>query len=146
MHLTLFTDYALRTLIFLAVDPGRRVSIAEITGAYGISENHLTKVVHRLGQSGLIMTTRGRNGGIELGRPAGEIGLGDVVRAMEPSLALVGCQAGEPCAIQGPCALQGVMDQARDAVLEVLDRHTLADVASPRHRGLRARLGMAASG
>ena len=72
----------------------------------------MIKVVHHLSQAGLIETIRGRNGGMRLARPASDIGLGDVVRATEPSLALVECQAGEPCAIGGVCRLQGIMDEA----------------------------------
>ncbi len=142
MHLTRFTDYGLRTLIYLALRREGLASIAEISGAYRISENHMIKVVHHLGHAGLIETTRGRNGGIKLARPAAEIGLGDVVRASEPSLALVECQAGEPCAIGGLCRLQDIMDEARDAMLAVLDRYNLADVAEPASEALRRRLGI----
>lgn len=141
MHLTRFTDYGLRTLIYLALRPGELASIAEISAAYRISENHMIKVVHHLGQAGLIETVRGRNGGIKLARPASDIRLGDVVRASEPSLALVECQAGEACSIGGICRLQGVMDEALEAMLAVLDRHSLVDVADPASQ-LRRRLGM----
>jgi Rrf2 family nitric oxide-sensitive transcriptional repressor len=142
MHLTRFTDYGLRTLIYLALRPDELASIAEIAGAYGISENHMVKVVHHLGQAGLVETIRGRNGGIRLARAAAEIGLGDVVRASEPSLALVECQAGEPCAIGGLCSLQGIMDEALAAMLAVLDGYSLADVAGPASEALRRRLGI----
>jgi Rrf2 family transcriptional regulator, nitric oxide-sensitive transcriptional repressor len=142
MHLTRFTDYGLRTLIYLALRPDGLASIAEIARAYGISENHMVKVVHHLGQAGLIETMRGRNGGIRLARPAADIGLGDVVRASEPSLALVECQAGEPCAIGGLCRLQSVMDEALEALLGVLDRYSLADVVAPDSQALRSRLGI----
>ncbi len=142
MHLTRFTDYGLRTLIYLALRPDHRASIAEISGAYRVSENHMVKVVHHLGQARLIETMRGRNGGIRLARPAADIGLGDVVRAMEPSLALVACQAGEPCAIGGLCRLQDIMDETQKAMLAVLDGYTLADVAGPANQALRRRLGV----
>jgi Rrf2 family transcriptional regulator, nitric oxide-sensitive transcriptional repressor len=142
MHLTRFTDYGLRTLIYLALRPDALASIAEIAGAYGISENHMVKVVHRLGQSGLIETIRGRNGGIRLARAAAEIGLGAVVRASEPSLALVECQAEQACAIGGLCSLQGIMDEALAAMLAVLDGYSLADVAGPANAALRRRLGI----
>lgn len=142
MHLTRFTDYGLRTLIYLALRPDDLSSIAEIAGAYGISENHMVKVVHRLGQAGLVETIRGRNGGIRLARAAADIGLGDVVRLSEPSLALVECQAGESCAIGGLCSLQGIMDEALGAMLAVLDGYSLADVAGPESDALRRRLGI----
>ncbi len=140
MHLTRFTDYGLRTLIYLALRPDGLASIAEISAAYGISENHMIKVVHHLGQARLIETIRGRNGGLRLARPAAEVGLGDVVRASEPSLALVECQAGQACSIGGLCRLQGIMDEALEAMLAVLDRYSLADVIGPDGQALRNRL------
>jgi Rrf2 family nitric oxide-sensitive transcriptional repressor len=142
MHLTRFTDYGLRTLIFLALAPERLASIAEIATAYDISESHMTKVVHALGQAGLVETLRGRGGGLRLARPAAEIGIGAVVRNMEPELALVECQAGHACAIGGMCRLQTILDEAQNALLAVLDKYTLADIASPNSRGLARRLGV----
>ena len=106
----------------------------------------MVKVVHHLGQTGLIETIRGRHGGIRLARPPADIGLGDVVRASEPSLALVECQAGEACAIGGPCRLQGIMDEALEAMLAVLDRYSLADVIGPGAQALRQRLGISRPG
>ncbi|HQT61637.1 MULTISPECIES: Rrf2 family transcriptional regulator [unclassified Acidiphilium] len=143
MHLTMFTDYGLRALIFLALRPDDHASIPEVASAYGISENHLTKVAHALGQKGLVETIRGRNGGMRLARPAERIGLGEVVRAMEPSLALVTCQEGGACAIGGCCGLHGVMNEAQAALLAVFDRYTLADVVTPGDARLLARLGIA---
>lgn len=141
MRLTRFTDYGLRTLIYLAVRPDSLASIADIATAYAISESHMTKVIHALGKAGLIETLRGRNGGLRLARPAAEIGLGDVVRATEPEIALVECQAGEYCAIGDVCRLRSIMDEAAGALLGVLDCYTVADVAGPRSRALLRRLG-----
>ena len=135
MQLTRYSDYALRALIHLGVNQGRRCTIAEIAGAYGISENHLTKVVHRLGREGFVATTRGRNGGLELAMPAGEIVVGAVFRATEADFDLVECFAhGErnACRISGPCVLTHVLETALDAFLDVLDRHTLQDLLRPR--------------
>ncbi len=140
MHLTRFTDFGLRTLIYLALQPEKLGQIAEIAGAYEISESHMTKVVHRLGQAGLIETLRGRNGGIRLARPAAEIGLGDVVRALEPELALVECQAGNFCVIGGLCRLQSIVNEAQEAMLAVMDRYKLSDIAGPDSRALKRRL------
>ncbi|HEX8373704.1 MAG TPA: Rrf2 family transcriptional regulator [Geminicoccaceae bacterium] len=128
MRLTRFTDYALRTLIYVGLQEPRQSSIAGIATAYGISETHLVKVVHRLGQLGLIRTTRGRGGGLRLGRPAGEITVGAVVRQTEEDLALVECFAAGPCAITAPCRLRHVLGEALAAFLAVLDRCTLADL------------------
>ncbi|AWN39534.1 Rrf2 family transcriptional regulator [Methylobacterium durans] len=128
MRLTLFTDYALRTLIYVASHEPRQSSIAEIARAYGISESHLVKVVHQLGRLGLIRTTRGRGGGIRLGQPPSEITVGAVVRQTEEDLALVECFAGGGCAITAPCRLRRVFGEALAAFLAVLDRYTLADL------------------
>ncbi|MGD0472355.1 MAG: Rrf2 family transcriptional regulator [Candidatus Velthaea sp.] len=146
MQLTRFSDYGLRTLIYLALRPDRLASIEEVATAYGISENHMTKVVHHLGQAGLIETLRGRNGGMRLARAANAIGIGDVVRATEPRIALVECQAGQSCVIKGACSLQTIMDEAQAATLGVLDRYTLADVAGSNTRSLARRLGIARQG
>lgn len=90
MRLTLYTDYAFRSLIYLETQKDRLVSIGEIARVYGISENHLVKVVHRLGRHGFIKTLRGRNGGLRLGKNSEDIYLGDIVRCTEDDLALVG--------------------------------------------------------
>ena len=128
MRLTRYTDYSLRTLIYLGLNEPQKSSIAEIARAYGISESHLIKVVHQLGRSGFIRTSRGRGGGLRLGRPAAEITVGSVVRDTEEDLALVECFAGESCAITAPCRLRRVLGEALAAFLGVLDHYTLADL------------------
>jgi Rrf2 family nitric oxide-sensitive transcriptional repressor len=146
MKLTAFTDYTLRTLIYLAVNDGRSTTIAEIAAAYRISDAHMMKIVHQLGVAGDIETTRGRNGGIRLGQSAADINLGAVVRRTETDMALVPC-FGDPesCAISSACLLKGVLDEALSMFLTVLDRYTLADLITPRPR-LAALLGGAAAG
>ena len=128
MRLTRFTDYALRTLIYVGLNEPRQSSIAEIAQAYGISENHLMKVVHRLGRLGLIRTIRGRGGGLRLGRPAAEIGVGAVVRQTEDDLALVECFGSGACAIAAPCRLRRALGEALSAFLAVLDQDNLGDL------------------
>ena len=130
MQLTAYTDYALRVLMYLAVYDDRLVTIAEMTTAYGISKNHLMKVVHHLGQLGLITTTRGRNGGIELAHPPHTIWLGDVVRQTEPHFHLVECfnEAINRCPITPACGLASVISEAHEAFLVALDRYSLADI------------------
>ncbi|GGJ42086.1 Rrf2 family transcriptional regulator [Neoroseomonas lacus] len=143
MRLTVLTDYSLRMLIHLAVKPGGRATIAEVATAYGISEAHLMKVAHLLGQSGHVSTVRGRGGGLALGRPATEITVGDVVRQMEPDMAVVPCLAGGSCAILPACRLKRTMHEARAAFLTVLDRTSIADLAQPEGQ-LQELLGIAA--
>ena len=134
MQLTRYSDYSLRALIYLGLNAHRRCTTREIAEAYGISENHLMKLIHRLGQEGFIATTRGRNGGVELAMPASEINLGEVFRATEGNFDLVECFAtGErnTCPIAGPCLLTHVLETALQAFLDVLDRHTLEDLLRP---------------
>lgn len=136
MRLTKHTDYALRVLLFAASHPDRHVSSEEISEAFGISPNHLVKVVHRLGKSGFVAIRRGRTGGLSLARPPEEIRLGDVVAATEPDFFAVECFDREhnTCALAPACALIPPLRQAMAAFLAELSRHTLADVAGARHR------------
>jgi Rrf2 family nitric oxide-sensitive transcriptional repressor len=132
MRLTIYTDYTLRTLMYLAARPERVATIAEIAQAYGISKAHLTKVAHQLGVSGEIETTRGRNGGLQLCLPAEGINLGSVVRRTEGDMELVPCfREPTACIIGGACVLERALDEALAAFLAVLDRYTLADLVAP---------------
>lgn len=147
MRLTLYTDYALRALIYLALRQDRRVSIREIAAAHRISENHLVKVVHQLGRGGFVETTRGRGGGLRLARPPEQIRVGDVVRFTEEDMALVACfQApaeGGGCALINACRLQSLLGDALASFMAVLDSRTLADLlVAPNRDAMAARLGL----
>jgi Rrf2 family nitric oxide-sensitive transcriptional repressor len=130
MRLTDYTDYSLRTLIYVAVHPGELVTIQRIADAFDIPKNHLIKIVQKLGQDGFLHTVRGRAGGITLGRPAVEINVGAVVRATEPDFSLVECFHAEDnhCVITRVCGLRGVLDSALMAYINVLDGYTLQDL------------------
>ena len=146
MKLTAYTDYTLRTLMYLAVNGGRTTTIAEVANSYHMSEAHLTKIVHQLGVAGDIETTRGRNGGIRLARSAADINLGAVVRRTEVDMDLVPCFGDtETCAISNACLLKGILNEALAQFLTVLDRYTLADLATPRQQ-LSTLLGVAGAG
>jgi Rrf2 family nitric oxide-sensitive transcriptional repressor len=135
MRLTTFTDYSLRLLMFLAAEPGRRATIAEIAAAFAISEHHLTKVAHTLGRGGWLTNVRGHGGGLQLARPPAQIVVGEVVRHTEGGDLPAACFAHDapPCTIERACRLRGVLAQAVDAFYAVLDQCTLADLtASPR--------------
>ena len=135
MRLTAYTDYALRTLMYLAIQPDRAATIAEIATTYGISEAHLTKIVHQLGLNGEVATTRGRGGGLRLGKPAETINIGAIVRRSEPDMELVACFGDSGgCPIDGACVLTNALRQALDAFLAVLDGYTLADLVAPQTR------------
>lgn len=131
MRLTYQTDYALRLLMYLAVQGDRRSSIHEIATQYRISENHLMKVTQRLAALGYVDALRGRHGGLKLAGEAGQIRIGEVVRAMEPDLALVECFGAEnTCSITPACALRQVLDEARKSFLAVLDSCTLKQLVA----------------
>jgi Rrf2 family nitric oxide-sensitive transcriptional repressor len=130
MRLTTFSDYTLRVLMYLALDADRRATIPEIARAYGISENHLMKVVHQLGRAGVIESVRGKGGGLRLARAPETLRIGDIVRASEGSGPIVECLADEPrwCCIAPACKRQGALVEAVEAMYDHLNRYTLADL------------------
>ena len=134
MRLTVRTDYSLRVLMYAGLGRDRLATIVEMAAAYGISENHLMAVVHRLGTLGYLETVRGKGGGVRLARPPEAINLGEVVRRVEADMALVECLGPEPgrWSIEPACVLRGVLGEALEAFLAVLDRYTLADLLGPR--------------
>lgn len=136
MRLTDYTDYSLRVMLYLAVRGEGLATIQEISDAYGISKNHLMKVVQQLGELGWVDTVRGRNGGLRLFPESLQLTVGQVVRATESDFALVGCfsaDGGESrgCVIEPQCRLKGVLAAARDAFFAELDRHTLGELIEP---------------
>lgn len=132
MRLTTMTDYALRLLLYLGQHPERLCTTAEIAGVYQISEAHLTKITHLLGQQGFIATVRGKGGGMRLAQEPAALSLGALVRAVEPDFQLVECLGeGNSCALTGACRLTSIFKSARDAFLAELDAHTLADLLKP---------------
>jgi Rrf2 family nitric oxide-sensitive transcriptional repressor len=131
MQLTRFTDLGLRVLMYLATDtPGAApVTIPELAERFQVSRNHLMKVVHFMGQHGLVHTTRGKGGGLALARPAGELSIGRIVRLLEPAHALIDCET-PPCALHGGCRLKWALQQAESAFYASLDQVMLADAVS----------------
>lgn len=132
MRLTLHSDLAFRTMLFLATAGEAGGTIPMIASAYAISENHLRKVVQDLVGMGLVESMRGRSGGLRLCRPPEEISIGGVLRLTESDFALVDCLGNQPgrCVITGHCGLQRIFGLALKAWFEVLDRYTLADAIS----------------
>lgn len=133
MRLTTYTDYALRVLMYLGLRGDGLSTIQEIAEQYGISKNHLMKLVHVLGQLGYVETIRGKKGGLRLARRPEAITVGEIVRRMEPDMALVECfrSADVPCRIVKTCILQDALGEALDRFLETLDRYTLSDLLVP---------------
>ncbi|EOC3061628.1 nitric oxide-sensing transcriptional repressor NsrR [Cronobacter dublinensis] len=127
MQLTSFTDFGLRALIYMASLPeGRMTSISEVTQVYGVSRNHMVKIINQLSRAGYVTAVRGKNGGIRLGKPAATIRIGDVVRELEP-LSIVNCSSAF-CHITSACRLKQVLGGAVERFLQELDNYTLADL------------------
>jgi Rrf2 family nitric oxide-sensitive transcriptional repressor len=132
MRLTSYTDYALRTLMFLALNRDRLVTIGDIAQSHNIAKNHLTKVVHHLGTLGFIETVRGRSGGMRLAREPADISIGDVVRHTETDFYMASCfDANAPgCLYAAGCEMRGALAQATKAFLDVLDGVSLAQMVA----------------
>jgi Rrf2 family nitric oxide-sensitive transcriptional repressor len=132
MQLTLHADYSLRVLLFLAEHRDRYISTREISEAYGISRNHLARVVMALHSNGYVEVAEGRGGGVKLAKPPAAINLGDVVRRAEPSFRIVECFDAETntCPIVPVCRLRGVLSKALESFFAVLDEYTLADLTA----------------
>lgn len=134
MRLTVYSDYALRLMMYLGLHTNGLATIDDIAEAYGISKAHLMKITHELGKKGLIETIRGRQGGMRLAREASSIGVGEIVRACEPDFALVPCMGtdtGIVCVVQPACVLKRALASAAAAFLDVLDGYTLKDLVGP---------------
>jgi Rrf2 family nitric oxide-sensitive transcriptional repressor len=134
MHLTQFSDYSLRLLLYLSCHPDRLVSVEEVARAYGISRHHLVKVVQTLTDVGYVESQRGRRGGMRLARATSEINIGRLIRRTEPHLDLVECfdEETNTCPIAPACGLKGALLRAQTAFLNVLDEYTLDQFAARR--------------
>ncbi|WP_343729700.1 Rrf2 family transcriptional regulator [Duganella sp.] len=130
MRLTSFTDYSLRTLLYLAANRDRLVTIQDIADLHVISKNHLMKVVYQLGLSGLVETVRGRNGGLRLAKEPKEINIGALVRSTETDFFMAECfdRASDTCPLTSNCKLKHTLNDATRAFLAVLDQQTLEDM------------------
>lgn len=131
MRLTTHTDYALRVLLALALQPDQNVPVARLAEQFRVSLTHLQKVVQHLGQAGWVSSARGRGGGVRLALPAAEVRLGDVIRSIEPPTGLVEClgEGHSDCPLLGGCALQKALISAEEAFFQSLNRHSLASLA-----------------
>jgi Rrf2 family transcriptional regulator, nitric oxide-sensitive transcriptional repressor len=140
MRLSLHTDFALRVLIQVGLNDDKLTTINDIAESFGISKPHLMKIVNHLSQKGYLDTVRGRNGGIRLMREPRNINIGHVVRDTEDRLDIIGClERRNYCRIERVCVLRGVLRDATEAFLAVLDAHTLADLIK-RHKALASLL------
>jgi Rrf2 family nitric oxide-sensitive transcriptional repressor len=129
MHLTTYSDYAMRVLMYLGLQKDQLVTIAQVAERYAISENHLTKVVHFLGQQGYIETVRGKGGGLRLKLLPAEINLGKVLQLTEGDEGLLPCVNGaSDCCILPACRLVRILRESQSALYQVLGKYTLADL------------------
>lgn len=133
MRLTSFTDYGMRMLMRMATAQDRAFSTADLAEEFGLSRNHLSKIMQRMARGGIIETRRGRGGGAVLARAPGDIRLGDIVRLLEEDQPLVECFQTQTnsCVLDGRCRLKARLRSAETAFLTELDRATLADIALP---------------
>ena len=126
MHLTAFTDYAFRVLIYLALDPERRSTIYDIAESYDVSKNHLMKVANQLTRAGLVTASRGPGGGLMLAKSPDEITVGEVVRLAEDNFDIVECFGSDgQCTITPACTLRSVLGESLEAFFGVLDGYSL---------------------
>ncbi len=134
MRLTTMSDYAMRLLMYVGQHPDRLCTISEVARAYDISEAHLTKITHQLALAGWLETVRGKGGGMRLAARPETIGLGAVVRSMEPDFTLVECLTSDAaCQLTSSCHLTGIINGALQSFMHHLDRYTLADLLAPGH-------------
>ena len=132
MRLTTMSDYAMRLLMYVGQHPGRLCTISEVARAHDISEAHLTKITHQLALAGWLATVRGKGGGMRQAAPPQHIGLGAVVRSIEPDFKLVECLAHDSsCQLASSCHLTGIINGALQSFMQHLDRYTLADLMAP---------------
>lgn len=135
MNLTQFTDYSLRTLMYVATQPSDKLStVPEIARLYHISSHHLTKAVHKLGKIGLLQTIRGRNGGFRLAKHPKDVNIGWVVRQTEDNWHIVECfhSDNNACILTPACQLKHILGEALEGYLRILDRYTLEDITRNR--------------
>lgn len=134
MQLTLYTDYAFRVLVYLGSRENEIVTVNDIAADFNISRNHLVKVVHHLGSAGLIISVRGKGGGIRLAYAPAEIRLSQVIAQTERNLKLLDCfdETDRSCKLNGKCNLQTVLKMAHHNFLSTLSRFTVADLLKDR--------------
>lgn len=135
MHITRYTDYSIRVLVYLSVQGDRLATIQEIAESYEISRNHLMKIVHQLNKKGYIETVRGKKGGMRLRRAPADINIGVLIRETEQDLNIVECFSGKnSCKISPVCGLKSMFGEATEAFLKTLDQYTLEDVIPQAYR------------
>ncbi|MFT5713465.1 MAG: Rrf2 family nitric oxide-sensitive transcriptional repressor [Glaciecola sp.] len=135
MHITRYTDYSLRVLIYLAINRDELTTINEIAESYDISKNHLMKIVQQLNVQGYLLAIRGRNGGIKLNLKPCDINIGSLVREIEDKNKLVECfDENNQCVITPSCQLKQIFAEAQEGFFKILDSYTLDDLLGANHK------------
>lgn len=129
MQLSRHSDYTLRVLLYLAVRPDERGTLAQIASYFDISLEHLRKVVHELGKMGYVKTYQGKNGGIELAYPPDTINVGTLLERLQGAKPLIDCR-GLNCRLAPACTLNAALGKAQRAFFKTLSGYTLADLIS----------------
>jgi Rrf2 family nitric oxide-sensitive transcriptional repressor len=141
MQLTQYTDFSLRVLIYTGLKM-KRCTIKEISQNFNISQNHLLKVVHKLGKLGWIRSIKGKGGGIEIAEKALHLTIKDVVLEMEPNLNFLECFQPETntCPLIGYCKLERLLLKSREAFLNELSLVRVADLISTKKGDVRLKI------
>lgn len=133
--LTKKTKYALRALAYLADAEGRGpILISELAREEKIPRKFLERILLDLKSRGVLRSQKGKGGGYLLARPAAQISLGDVLRFMDGPLAPVSCvsqtayESCRECSDEATCGIRSVMKEVRDAISDIVDATTLADL------------------
>lgn len=132
MQITRQTEYAIKTLTELGLVPyGQLISNKVISQRHEIPEEFLHKTIQMLSRAGLVVTQRGVQGGVRLGRPLTEITIADVIAAMEGTIALNVCLSpGYQCPNMGACKVREVLSNAQNAMLAELNKKSLAEIVA----------------
>lgn len=130
MYLSKFTDYSFRALVYLAENKDKLCTVEELAKKLEISEHHLKKIIHKLAKTDLIISMKGRTGGLKLGLDPNEINLGEVVKITEDNLNIAPCFSKDNCCpyISSECKLKGIMKDSLDAFLYEFSKYTLKDI------------------
>jgi len=139
MRLTQFTDYSLRVLIYLALHPEEKITIDQLTNAYGVSRHHIRSVVHQLSKLGYIESTQGKGGGVILALDASEISIREIVENSENDFNIVECFSpeGNSCPIEPLCILKRALNEASENFLSTLERYTIEDLIKNKNSQLK---------
>ncbi|MBE6054849.1 MAG: Rrf2 family transcriptional regulator [Clostridium sartagoforme] len=130
MYLSKFTDYSFRALIYLAENRDKLCTVEELAKKIEISEHHLKKIIHKLAKTDLIISMKGRTGGLKLGLEPQDINLGEVIKITEDNLNIAQCFNKENCCpyMTYDCKVKGIMKNSLDAFINEFSRYTLSDV------------------